>query len=260
MKMRSAPEVADLIDGFPYPELTKIWGKPSRDKIIILEKELKANSSSVETQLGVGNNGHLGLMMTKEAYATRSATPFAIPPHPGLVPLFPVGTNQINARILTTQHKNLIYLYKLCCNVQNALKQQILTAIEHKYINNLEDVHTGYSNVLSLQILQHLYTNYGHVSDFDLEDNDAVFHKPINTDEPIKTIWKRIKDCCDFTEQGNTPYSASQILHNVKSVLKKTGLFDIDICEFDCLPIAEQTYKEIQQRLNIAWNEHQDDV
>lgn len=123
--MKSTPEVADLIKGFPYPELTKICGKPAKDKIIILEKELIANASLVETRLGGGQNGHLGLMMSAEAYANRSDTPFEIPNHPGLVLLFPQGTTQINARILQTQHEDLIFTYGLCRNVQNALRQQI---------------------------------------------------------------------------------------------------------------------------------------
>ena len=72
--MRTAPEVADIIKGFPNPELTKIRGKPSRAKIIQMEKELKANASSVETQLGGGANGHLGLMMTAADYATWTPT------------------------------------------------------------------------------------------------------------------------------------------------------------------------------------------
>lgn len=49
--MRSPPEVADIISGFLNPELTKIRTQPTCDKIILLEKQLKANASSVETTL-----------------------------------------------------------------------------------------------------------------------------------------------------------------------------------------------------------------
>lgn len=52
----------------------------------------------------------------------------------------------------------------------------------------------------------------------------------------------------------------SQILRNVKSLFKKTGVFDIDIRKFDRLPTAQKTYEEFQRRLTIAWNEYQDDV
>ena len=112
--MKNTPEVVDLIKGFPYPDLTKIRGKPCRNKIILMEKELKANAASVETKLGGGGNGHLGLLMSEEKYATRSATPFVIPAHPGITPLFLSRTTQINARIISTQHENLVYIYELC--------------------------------------------------------------------------------------------------------------------------------------------------
>lgn len=85
--------------------------------------------------------------MTQEKYATVLATPFVVPAHPGLTQLIPPGTNQINARILTTQYKSLIYQYELCQNITNALKQQILNSIKYKYMDSLENQHTGCSNV-----------------------------------------------------------------------------------------------------------------
>ena len=208
-----------------------------------MEKELKANAGSVETTLGGGANSHLGLLMLEEKYTTHSATPFVVPAHPGITPLFPPGTTQINARIISTQHENLVYIYELCRNVTNALRQQILAALEHKYIDILEDQHTGYSNVAQLQIIEYLYANHGCVSNTDLKENDKEFRKPIDVYAPIELVWKRIQDCRDYADQGNTLYTNAQVLHNVKSLFKKQAFLT---STFENLTACQRINKRMQ--------------
>ena len=53
---------------FDYPELSKIAGEPTLGSLMTLRNELKANAQSVATTLGGGANGHLGLVLSAEAY------------------------------------------------------------------------------------------------------------------------------------------------------------------------------------------------
>ena len=48
---------------FDYPTLTKISGEPTLGALMTLRNELKANAQSVETTLGGGAHGHLGLVV-----------------------------------------------------------------------------------------------------------------------------------------------------------------------------------------------------
>ena len=52
------------IESFPIPVLAKIDGKPSYNKLKIVNDELSANAASVKTKLGGGNHGFLALTIS----------------------------------------------------------------------------------------------------------------------------------------------------------------------------------------------------
>ena len=49
-----------------------------------MQLELKANAISVHSNLGGGNHGHLGLLMTDPQYTLIVNTPYVRPVHPGI--------------------------------------------------------------------------------------------------------------------------------------------------------------------------------
>ena len=78
---------------FEYPVLTKVTGKPDYESLNTIKNQLKANAGKVQCELGGGNNGHLGLVLTDVEYALVSPlVPYVRPGHPGAV--CPVGTMQ----------------------------------------------------------------------------------------------------------------------------------------------------------------------
>ena len=83
---------------FEYPTLTTIQGKPTYELLTTIKNELKANAGKVQCDLGGGNNGHLGLILTPEEYNQISKTPYQCPQHPG--PTAPTGTTQYQSTVL----------------------------------------------------------------------------------------------------------------------------------------------------------------
>ena len=65
---------------FKYKTPTPIQGTPTYKALNRLKAKLRANASSVETDLGGGNHGYLVLSDAK--YANVSLTPFLIPAYP----------------------------------------------------------------------------------------------------------------------------------------------------------------------------------
>ena len=53
---------------FEHPELTRIVGEPTTAMLITLQAELCDNAQAVQTVLGDGAHGHLGLVCTPQAY------------------------------------------------------------------------------------------------------------------------------------------------------------------------------------------------
>ena len=67
---------------FEYPKVTWIINEPSIATLIVILKEIRADASSVQSDLGGGEDGHLGLVCTPEFYQ-----PYVQPENPGRLQL-----------------------------------------------------------------------------------------------------------------------------------------------------------------------------
>ena len=73
---------------FKHKTPTPIRGQPNSKSLKRLQTELQANSSSVETDLGGGNHGYLGLLKSDEEHALIPNTqPFVAPTYPAALQL-----------------------------------------------------------------------------------------------------------------------------------------------------------------------------
>jgi hypothetical protein len=61
---------------FEYPDLTKIYGKPTSESLFKLHNELKANAQSVYSNLSDGTHGHLALVLSAQQYSLLTVDPF----------------------------------------------------------------------------------------------------------------------------------------------------------------------------------------
>ena len=122
---------------FKFKTPTPIIGAPTHKTLKRLKQELRANASSVESDLGGGDHGFLGLVLTDAEYATVSpTTAFAAPDYPDALAI-PTRTDQVKALNLRKQHREAKRVYCKCKNVEKALQRHIQDAIEDKYLESL---------------------------------------------------------------------------------------------------------------------------
>ena len=71
-----------------------INGEPTNKSLKCLKTELRVNGSSVDTDLGGGDHGYLGLILTNVEYARiiLTPTPFVAPNFPGVLTIDPAAT------------------------------------------------------------------------------------------------------------------------------------------------------------------------
>eukprot|EP00957_Ditylum_brightwellii_P098062 7469927-Ditylum_brightwellii.AAC.1 len=55
---------------FGYPELTPIHGEPTKAALLSLHSKFRSNAQLVDTMLGGGANGHLGLVCDTTTYVS----------------------------------------------------------------------------------------------------------------------------------------------------------------------------------------------
>jgi hypothetical protein len=61
--------VEDVIASFPQPILPTVHGEPDYQTIHAIRKLLQANTRAIDTHLGGGALGHLGLIVSDASYA-----------------------------------------------------------------------------------------------------------------------------------------------------------------------------------------------
>jgi hypothetical protein len=124
--------VEDVIASFPHPVLPTVQGKPDYQTIHAIRKSLQANSRAIDTHLGGGTLGHLGLIVSDAYYAMIAPetdygpTLWVLPTSPGRAP---ANTDSTAAHISTARHiwEEDVQTYRTYTSVQQALEKQIIS-------------------------------------------------------------------------------------------------------------------------------------
>jgi hypothetical protein len=161
---------------FPHPILPTVEGEPDYQTIHTTRKFLQANSRAIDTHLGGGTLGHVGLIISDVSYSSiapptaEAPTLLETPNAPGRAPATTGGTS---AQISAARHiwEEDVQTYRTCTSVQQALKKQIISVFEPMYLEILNDNMVGYANISARYMLDHLFETYGNITALDLEIN-----------------------------------------------------------------------------------------
>jgi hypothetical protein len=122
--------VEPVMASFPHQILPKVQGEPDYQTIHATRKFLQANSRAIDTPLGGGTLGHLGLIISNAAYVmiaqttNEEPTLWVTPNAPGRAPAATDGTaDQISAA--RHQWEEDVQTYRTCTSVQQALKTSV---------------------------------------------------------------------------------------------------------------------------------------
>jgi hypothetical protein len=201
----------DVMASFPHPILPTVEGEPDYQTIHATRKFLQSNSRAIDTHLGGGTLGHLGLIISDASYSiiapptAGEQTLWETPNAPGRSPATTDGTA---AQISAARHvwEEDVQTYRTCTSVQQALKKQIISVYEPMYLDILNDNMVGYANISARDMLDHLFENYGNITAVDLEINFEHMRRAWDPQQPVETLFKHIQDCADYSEAGGRPH------------------------------------------------------
>ena len=209
---------------FPYPIIPREPGLPDFKKINEVHTKGKANCASVPSTLGGGAHGLLGLGLTPATYLQLTGHAFAWPHNPGLLPQNVIGTSAQMAEIVR-RHKEELRVYRQVIATDLALKSQVLDAFDDIYFRGLRDRHTGFTSVTYMQMITHLYTNYGIITAVDIMENEKRMDSPYDPSIAIESYFDQIEDAVEFAEAGKSPFTTSQITTKAFIQMFATGLY-----------------------------------
>ena len=238
---------------FKYKTPTPIRGEPTNKALKTLQKELQANASSVETDLGGGNHGYLGLVLTDAEYATIPNTqPFIPPTYPPPL-VIPANSTPIQALELKEQYNEQKRLYLECKNVEKALLRHIQEAIEDKYINSLVDEYTNLLTQDVPTIMQYLFYNYGKVRSEEVSSKEAeVMSMTWQPSDPIVLLTRPIENLQKLAQQAGIPYTDQQLLEKGLSIIRSTRDFEYALTEWEKKPVADRTWATFKTHFHEA--------
>ena len=155
---------------FEYKDLTQISGEPTFSTLHYMLLQLKANESSVPSELGGGAHGYVGAILSPVTYATLAPmTPFVPPVHQDDLTVPPMAT-QYQISLAKFQHENALQVFNQYQLVQMALIQQVLEAINAKFLTRLRNRVIGQVSIDIRDLIMSLFCIYGKISANQLQE------------------------------------------------------------------------------------------
>jgi hypothetical protein len=203
--------VEDTMASFPHPVLPTVQGEPDYQTIHATRKFPQSNSRAIDTHLGGGTLGHLGLIISDASYdmidptTENEPTLWITPNAPGRAP---ATTDGAAAQISAARHiwEEDVQTYQICTSVQHTLKKQIISVFEPIYLDIMNDRMVGYANISERDMLDHLFETYGNITAVNLEINFEHMRRAWDPQQPVETLFKQIQDCADYFEAGGRPH------------------------------------------------------
>jgi len=233
---------------FPHSTLTVLSNDhvPSPQEIQQLRQEVQENLMAIESTRGGGDHGYLALSMNPANYLLVSNnTPFTILAHPGAAPVHAAGATQFQNLEMNWQFQANCQEYKIYCRVKHLVETQILKAVPKQFTESLEDINYGYNNVTILQLMMHLQTKYGTVTQTALKANFAELDQAWATKLKISTLFNAHNKIKQFA-QLHIPIANETLLIKAITAMCNTGLFECYLKNFDLHPTAKQTYAQFK--------------
>jgi hypothetical protein len=193
--------VEDVIASSPHPILPTVQGEPDYHTIHSIRKLLRANARSIESHLGGGALGHLGIIVFIATYENIApAHPWVNSESLGGAPTEIVGGNV--AALLAERHhwKEAVSIFRTWKTVEQALQKKLITAFEPMYLEILNNDMAGFANTTARDMLDHLFLSYGSITTVDLEHNWENMRKAWDPQQPVESLFKQIQDCVDYAE------------------------------------------------------------
>ena len=254
---------------FQHPTLDKIHGQPTLDSILHLIRQLKINAQNVPTTLGGGQLGYLALVLPENSYtAIPNAAPFLRPAHPGP---FVVNTQArtstrsstptptVSAAVVTQQKAEWdeqVRLYNECQAVEQALRQQLVEAVESDYLDAIRNQHTEMIQHSIPDIIAHLRNTYGSITEEELsEREDALKAYVYDPTYAVDTVFTKIKKHQELASLMDNPLTDKQQVSIAYKIFNRAGVFQNDLIKWNTRNDNNKSLNDLKIHMRNSWNE-----
>ena len=112
------------------------------------------------------------------------------------------------------------YIY----SVDKACKKFLFTPIPEAHFRSFKNKYTGYVNVECPDILSHLWTTYGVLQDFEVQENDLRMKQPITAKTLFEEFVEHIETAVDAVAT-QVPYTRQHIVSIAFTIVENAGIY-----------------------------------
>ena len=127
-----------------------------------------------------------------------------------MYPTFSVGSTDKEKKRVVAEFINRETHIKIAELVEELLKNQLLKAVSEEYYMELRQGVLQYDGVSTLELLEHIFTNYARIDDALLIKNKREFEAPPNLSRPIDVYFKKQEECQRLAADGEIPISEAK--------------------------------------------------
>ena len=248
--------VDSVIESFPHSTFPKIEGEPDFASIKNIEKLIITNASSCESELGGGQHGMLGLVISPTRYHTITGHQFIPHNNPGALPTFPANPTQPQIAQINATHKEELRLWREQNLIIKALKKLLVSVWEQKFLEEIHDNYTGYNNHSIQQIFTYLFNKYGDLDEADVEKIDKTLTKPYDANEPFGSFVKKVEDAMEIAEAAGCPYTPQQIVAKTFNTINKANVYPEGCREWKRKAPADKSWANFKQHFSLEAKEY----
>jgi hypothetical protein len=224
------------------PKIATSNQEPNRLTLKIFQECIQDQAMAITTSDAL--LGFLGLVLKNDSFITLSAngTSFVNPVDPGPTP--PIIVNGTAAQIaeglrrFTAEREE----YKTFCEFKIILVSMITNNCPEKYLTALKHPITKFRRCTPLELLTHLWNEYGTITSQDLTANYARMTAQWNPPTPIEDLYLQLRDGSEFATEGQETIDDSQLLRLCYDNISNTGLFNDALKIWRQKPPAAKTY------------------
>ena len=241
---------------FEHPELSRIIGEPTTASLITLLAEVRDNAGSVQTDLGGGSHGHLGLVCDPNTYQrlVPDSEPYNRPENPGRLEIAEAGLTQYQIAQAREEHDEATRLFREVNGVERTLIQQIVAAVEPKYLRALRTPGTNKLNHTIPEIFNHLFDTYGDVTPSELRDLQArVEGLTLPPSEPVDSIFSEIDDLAAISEIAKAPMTATQKINMAYILFSKQHVYKSALRKWDEQLDDHQNWDNFKEHMRFSY-------
>ncbi len=253
------PSDIDKTFTIPVDQMPKIsstaTGEPTYTTINKFQKAINKQALSVPSAT-YPTLGWIGQVITNQEFLRiNNNEAFVAPANPGIAPTHPQGATAAQIAENVRRHELSANEFNTFNHTRTQLRNMIINSVEERYISELADDVTSFSQVSPLELLTYLWNKYGKITEADLSTNEQRMYADWNPPTPIEALYEQLVAGQKFAAQGNEIIDNSQLVRKGYDIIRKTGLLEDDCKKWRDKPEADRDWTNFQTFFTKAEND-----